>query len=1230
MYRNRRFTGRGDLYKGVMRLRRLAALFFLAAGLLVCSNPSLHGSDTITAIAAGADFSAALESDGTVWTWGHNDCGQLGNGSYADACLPARISGLTGVTAIACGHGGKHCLALKSDGSVVAWGNNYNGQLGVGSTTNSAAPQQVLNLAGGVIAIAAGCAHSMALKSDGSLVTWGYNDYGQLGDGTTQQRTQPTAALIANVAAIYCGAYHSLVRRTDGAVWVWGNDNYGQLGDSLPHNQASQPEQIAGLMTMLAGGGAHSLSLTGTGKASAWGHNLCGQLGDATNVDRPSPVSVDNTNLAGSVMAIACGWDHSLALKTDGSVWCWGYNSSGELGDGTTGDKNVPVQAAPLAHVAAIAGGGLGTNGATSTGGHSLALRSDGTVWAWGANYYGQLGDGSWANRTTPVNVKILLNPPPVLDSLSPASATAGAGSVTVTLTGSGFVAGSVVTWTGHPDLTPAGLTPNQLTVAAPAGYLAAGGTANLAVFTPGPGGGVSLAKTLVIAPGTGNPAVISVKAGADFSVALMSDGTVWTWGHNDQGQLGNGSGTDASAPVQIQGLTRVTAVACGPGGQHCLALKSDGSVVTWGSNYSGQLGNDSAACSPVPIPVTNLGGGVLAIACGTGHSMVLRSDGSVLAWGDNSCGQLGDGTTQRRTQPAPAAIQGVMAIFCGTDQSFAIKSDRSVWAWGDNGCGELGYGTTDDSSLPLQISGLTTALAGGVDYSLGLQVGGTLNAWGSNIYGQLGEGTQNDRVLPVQVDNTDLAGRAVAIACGNYHSMALKVDGTVWCWGFNSVGQLGDGTNGNKNVPVETSWLMNVTAIAGGGVQGLWSNDPGQSLALESDGTVWAWGSNQYGQVGDGTIVDRNVPVKINFRNVPVITSPLTVTGTVGTAFSYQITATNSPTSFNAAGLPAGLTVNFGTGLISGLPAGAGVCTVTLSAANGDGNGTAKLALSLCVPPAITSGPSAVPGFPQVDGEAITFTVAAGDANGYALAYTWNFGDGSVGSGAQTTHTYSAAGTYQVAVTVDDGQGNQVLGYITVTVADNTPGGPLDLALLQQVLVIHEVRPSNFALGFDPVAYDEYNGLPWASETKHRGLPAIGIGYCLKDPNVTGALKKLKIGCKALLGDTPLTAVQNQQIFDAIIPYHIKRAKEFVGAGAYAKLKPLAKVVLVDLMYVGVLSRKWFPGNKQFPGKVRDFQKALTAQDYQGAANAIAASKWAADLNYKSRAAGDETMLVE
>jgi len=355
------------------------------------------------------------------------------------------------------------------------------------------------------------------------------------------------------------------------------------------------------------------------------------------------------------------------------------------------------------------------------------------------------------------------------------------------------------------------------------------------------------------------------------------SAGNAWAWGLNADGELGSGTVTPysgLSSPGQLVKLSNVVSVAGGE--RHSLALKSDGTVWAWGNDGWGQLGNGKYARSLTPIQVPGLTN-VKAVAAGSLHNLAVKSDGTVWAWGFNYFGQVGTGTTDRGNLLSPIRVKGltgVIAVAAGGDTSFALRSDRTVWAWGYNGQGELGNGTSDENahSTPTRVKNLTTAvgIGAGVEHGLAVLADGSLSAWGDNQSSELGASTTATcggysspcSTVPVRVSG--LSG-VTAVAGGYGYSLALKSDGSAWGWGNDGYGELGNGAAqlyGSVKNPVRAT-VRGVVAIAAGASHSLW---------LRSDGTLWAAGSNQFGQLGDGTFNDSPTPVLVKLSGPSVI----------------------------------------------------------------------------------------------------------------------------------------------------------------------------------------------------------------------------------------------------------------------------------------------------------------------------------------------------------------------
>ena len=419
-------------------------------------------------------------------------------------------------------------------------------------------------MSSGVAAITAGADHTCAVTTSGSVSCWGYNYYGRLGDGTTTNRSTPTEAtgLSSGVSAVVAGGSHTCALTAGGGALCWGYNNSGRLGDGTTTNR-STPTAVSGLSSgvlTLAGGSSHTCARTSGGNVSCWGLNTSGQLGDGTTTARWTPAAV--SGLGSGVAAVVAGYTHSCALTSTGGVMCWGSAAYGVLGDGTVSAKTTPTPVfSPGITLATIRGGW----------GHSCATTSSGAAACWGDNWAGQLGDGTTTQRTTPATV-------------------------------SGLASG-----------------------------------------------------------------VAAVSPGGDHSCAVTTGGALKCWGRNLDGQLGDGTTTERWTPVNVTGLASgVAAVAASY--RHTCALTTGGGVLCWGYNVDGRLGDSTTTDRTTPTPVSGLSSGVAAIAVGQEHSCALTLGGDVLCWGGNTTGQLGDGTytTQRLV---PTSVTGLASGCCRRDR---------------------------------------------------------------------------------------------------------------------------------------------------------------------------------------------------------------------------------------------------------------------------------------------------------------------------------------------------------------------------------------------------------------------------------------------------------------------------------------------------------------------------------------------------------------------------------
>jgi len=642
-------------------------------------------------VRSGTAHSVGLRTDRTLWAWGENEYGQLGDGTISDKTTPQQVGSDDDWAYTDAGGGGYsysgHTVAIKNDGTLWTWGSGYEGQLGTGYHWSQTVPLKVGTEQDWVF-VSAGMRHTMAIKSDGSLWAFGDNSWGKLGDGTLDDAFEPVRiGTDTDWIAVLAGANHTVALKTDGSLWAWGSNGNGELGDGT--TTATRTPKRIGTVTdwrSVAAGSGQTMAIREDGSLWGWGWNRWGKLGDDTTDDRYLPIRIGTDN---DWVLVTAGSEHVLALKSGGSVWTWGNGGIGELGDGTAGSRYVPTRCGTDSDWSALYAGQS----------HIFGIKSSGVLLGWGSNHVHQLGYGSVDKYNTPGPVN------------------------------------SDTDWS-----------------------------------------------------------VLS--GGNDHTMAVKNDGTLWGWGDNRYGELGNGTVVGLPEPTRIGSSSDWESVAAGS--DYTLALKTDGSLWGWGRNDSGQLGDGTTTGKRVPKRI-GTDADWHSIHAGASHSSAIKDDGTLWGWGRNLyVGAVGDGTTENRTSPVRIGSDNDWSIVApGYLHTVAIRTDGSLWAWGDNGTGQLGDGTTEDRYSPVRIGNDTdwTAVSAGGDnnrgHSLALKSDGSLWAWGYGGSGQLGDDTGNGYHTPIRIGNdTDW----VAVTAFGYSSAALKSDGSLWTWGSNYSGQLGHG----------------------------------------------------------------------------------------------------------------------------------------------------------------------------------------------------------------------------------------------------------------------------------------------------------------------------------------------------------------------------------------------------------------------------------------------------
>lgn len=628
----------------------------------------------------------AIKADGTLWTWGYAN----GTGSLADATAsgqgrvaPQQIGAVTNWTDLDVGNA--FGLGLRANGTLWAWGNNNSGQLGDGTTTTRTAPVQI-GFGRTWSAMAAGNSHGVAIATDGTLWTWGLNTNGQLGQGDTTQRSSPTQVGTANDwSRVSARGHFTIALKTNGELWAWGENLYGQLGLG-DTTQRNSPVRVGSDndWAQIAGGSIHALALKTDGTLWAWGTGNSGRLGNGGTTTSLVPVQVGT---ASDWTAISGGNANSAARKQDGSVWIWGSNSSGQLGDGSTTYKSTPQRFAPgndwagiqagVYHTAAwredgmvwVAGEGRGFSGvspraltpAASTapawaqlsgsGPHFHVVYNNGRLGGWGRNNRGALGDGSTADKRAITQIGSENQWAQVASGSH-----SNSNSFTLAVKKNGTLWG-------------AGINTNS--------QLGLGDTTQRNSFTQ-----IGTASNWKQAA-----------SGANHGMAVRADGTLWGWGLNSSGQLGLGDTAQRTTPAQVGSAADWQAVACG--GNHSAGLKANGTLWTWGLNTSGQLGLGDTAQRTAPAQVGS-DADWTAVVCGLTHTLALKSDGTLWAWGLNSSGQLGLGNTLSRNVPTRVGTATHWTrIAASRHSSAALTVEGEIWTTGENRSGQLGDGAT-------------------------------------------------------------------------------------------------------------------------------------------------------------------------------------------------------------------------------------------------------------------------------------------------------------------------------------------------------------------------------------------------------------------------------------------------------------------------------------------------------------------------------------------------------
>lgn len=659
----------------------------------------VDGLKGVVDVSLGAQDTGAITEDGSLYMWGRNDYGQVGMGITGDSKTPIKnpVKIMDHVEKIALGN--YHCAAITKDKELYVWGSNHYGELGNGKSGYDQKETKPIKIMDHVVDVDLGDYHTAAVKEDGSLYVWGDNYYGQIGDGTVGSTavTEPKKVM-EDVKTVRLGGYTCGAIKKNGSLYMWGNNDYGQTGIGSEEYYVT-PAKIAENVAMLALGASNTALLKENGDMWIWGWNAYGQVGNGME----NQYTADMTKIFDSVETMGLGNGYCGAITKEGKLYLWGDNTRGQIGNGTNTPQLTPLcilehlfeKETEQEKVTTWVNKGE-RQGILALGyDHSGVVKEDGTLWMWGANTYGQLGDGTYVDRSSPVCVM------------------------------------------EH---------------------------------------------------------VAFVALGDSFTAAIKKDGTLWTWGKNDSGQLGMGVVNESiSNPVKI--MSEISYVSLGK--NFAGAITIEGKFYLWGDSKKGQLALSSTRNQSKPVLT---GRNVAAFSLGDDFGAIIKEDRTLWTWGSNDYGQLGQKNTDKITEITKVEdLEQVKEISAGGYTMAAVDKDANLYIWGDNTANKLGSGMKGNRLFPLKLMADINTLSIGNTHCSAVRTDGKLWMWGANECGQIGTGF----ITADSVPKTILEDVRYS-AAGNGFTGIIRNDGSLWMWGKNEKGQLGNGMTADLLEPTK------------------------------------------------------------------------------------------------------------------------------------------------------------------------------------------------------------------------------------------------------------------------------------------------------------------------------------------------------------------------------------------------------------------------------------------